>query len=293
MKRISSVLAATDFSPDARFAVERAAAVCRATGAGRGVAVHVVEQGWVDALRSLAGAPPPSVDSATATAQRQLEELLASVEAQTGFALQARVAAGRPVQALLEMSRAFDLLVIGARGSHPLRDLAVGTTAERLLRQTRKPTLVARRNVIEPYRCALVGVDFSAGAARALAAAAAVAPGAEIHVAHVFESPFENRLLYANIAEEIVEDYRRKARAQAESEMARFLEASGLDRTRTHAVIEHGSRPAIALREAALALGADVVVVGRHGKSLAQRLLLGSVTLHLLAECPCDVLVTQ
>lgn len=34
-------------------------------------------------------------------------------------------------------------------------------------------------------------------------------------------------------------------------------------------------------------------MVGRQGKSLTEQLLLGSVTLHLLAECECDVLVAQ
>ena len=36
---------------------------------------------------------------------------------------------------------------------------------------------------------------------------------------------------------------------------------------------------------------ADLIVVGKHGSHIAEELLLGSVTKHVLAESQCDVLV--
>ncbi|KFB69963.1 MAG: Universal stress protein family protein [Candidatus Accumulibacter vicinus] len=36
---------------------------------------------------------------------------------------------------------------------------------------------------------------------------------------------------------------------------------------------------------------ADLLVVGKHGSHMADKLLLGSVTKHVLAESQCDVLV--
>ena len=36
---------------------------------------------------------------------------------------------------------------------------------------------------------------------------------------------------------------------------------------------------------------ADLIVVGKHGAHIAEELLLGSVTKHVLAESQCDVMV--
>lgn len=39
------------------------------------------------------------------------------------------------------------------------------------------------------------------------------------------------------------------------------------------------------------AVDADLITVGKHGAHIAEELLLGSVTKHVLAESQCDVLV--
>ena len=38
-------------------------------------------------------------------------------------------------------------------------------------------------------------------------------------------------------------------------------------------------------------VNADLIVVGKHGSHIAEELLIGSVTKHVLAESQCDLLV--
>lgn len=98
---------------------------------------------------------------------------------------------------------------------------------------------------------------------------------------------------YASVTEETIQEYRAKARAQAEADLQRFIDAFGVDDGRLHRSIEQGGHVPTKLLDKVREIGADLVVVGKHGQSLTEALLLGSVTLHLLAACPCDVLVMQ
>jgi nucleotide-binding universal stress UspA family protein len=290
---IQSILAATDFSTDARHAAERAAMICATTGISRGVLLHVLESSWLDTVKRFVSLSTEVEQTMEGHASRSLDELGAAIRKGTGFTFEPQVCVGKVLDAILEVSADFDLLALGARGKHPLRDFAIGTTAERLLRQTRTPILVVKRKAAAAYRRVLVAVDFSPHSHTALAYSYAIAPQSEIYLAHVYEVPFQKEMLHAGVAEEIIHECRVKARYQADTEMRRFIEESGADTSHLHRSIEHGSHVPTKLRDKAIAIDADLVIVGKHGKSLAEHLLLGSVTLHLLADCPCDVLVTQ
>jgi nucleotide-binding universal stress UspA family protein len=51
--------------------------------------------------------------------------------------------------------------------------------------------------------------------------------------------------------------------------------------------------PREALIDAAKAVGADLLVVGSHGRSGIARLVLGSVASHVVSHAPCNVLVVK
>ena len=55
----------------------------------------------------------------------------------------------------------------------------------------------------------------------------------------------------------------------------------------------HASRGAVAGHPVAGRVGADVVVLGSHGHGWLQRVLLGSVSHHVLQHAPCPVLVMR
>ena len=73
----------------------------------------------------------------------------------------------------------------------------------------------------------------------------------------------------------------------------RGLDAKALAALKRRAVEEDSSVNAVVLRlvEQEQVLDCDLVVIGKHGQSAAEDLLLGSVTKHVLAEGQSDVLV--
>lgn len=185
-----------------------------------------------------------------------------------------------------------DLIIVGGYGAHLVRELFLGATAEKVLRKSRRPVLVVKQEPLSPYRRLLVPVDFSSSSACALDWVQAVAGGAEITVAHVYEAPYESTLRYASVEDKVLESHRAVARQQAQEAMRAFLEdrrAVGSDVLQR---ILHG-HPAAGIRDLAEELRPDLIVMGKHGQLEVEELLLGSVTRHVLFETHCDMLVTM
>lgn len=294
MAKLNSILAACDFSPDARKAVERAAMLCAADPARHGVVLHVVESSWLDGLKRL-GRRPTGVDrSLTDDTTQALKELADGAAQRTGGRLEPQVHVGGVVDVIARQAEGCDLLVLGARGTHPLRDSMVGTTAERLIRQIPKPVLVVRTDPAAAYRRVVAGVDFSPNSEAAFVLGQAIAPDAELHLVHVADVPFEDQMRYSGISASLLGEYRIKARQEAEVQMNRWLERARASGASVQGVVEDAGHVPTRLIDKARELEADLIVVGKRGRSLTEALLLGSVTFHLLSgQCACDVLVTQ
>lgn len=288
-----TILVATDLSRDARHAGARAARLCKQGVFARGRLLHVIQQTWVDTLRRLIDLPADRAESLLAESRRELLDEAHALEARYGVLFEASVRIGNVDQVIREEAARANVLALGARGRHPTRDFTIGTTAEHLLRWTRTPLLVVRNEAATDYRNVLVATDFSAHARKALELACAIAPQATIHLHHVFEMPFEGMLHFAGIDAERIEEYRRHAHDEAREEMSRFIAASAVDSSRVHATVGSAGHAPSALQSHAREVDADLAVVGKHGKNLTEELLLGSVTLYLLAESACDVLVAQ
>lgn len=276
--KIRSLLVATDFSAYAAHAAFRAGRLARALGAPRAVLMHVAPRlafSAADRARALR-----ALRAELAATARQVRE-------RTGTALGVRLAHGSVIETLAAAAERFDLLVLGAQGQHPLRDFTLGTTAERLLRKVRRPVLFVKARPAAAYREVLVPVDFSRDAGAALEVARALAPQAQFSALHAFEVPIEGKLRIAGVREDHVLEYRRQARERALAEMRGLLAPLG---ERTSALVVHGYPPHVIARTQG-ELGADLVAIGKHGRSALQDLLLGSVTLRTLASVGCDVLV--
>lgn len=128
--------------------------------------------------------------------------LAAELGEETGFSFEPRAVSGSVAREIARAAADFDLVVIGAYGMHPLRDFAIGTSAERLLRRSHRPVLVVNRKPAGPYRQVLVPVDFSPDARAAVSLARQVAPDAELHLLHAFEVAFESKLRFAGVEDE-------------------------------------------------------------------------------------------
>ncbi len=289
MTALKHLIAATDLSAPARQAAERAARLAHETGASLTL-LHALAQRPLQELQQWLGAP--LAEQLRDAARHELGQLAAELQAARQVAVQARIETGPVLDALLQAAdaQAADLIVLGARGAGFLRRMVLGTTAERLLRRTQRPLLVVRQAAHEPYRRALLALDFSPWSAAVLAQARRVAPHARWILFNAFQVPFEEKLRFAGVDTAAVELYRRQSRAQATQQVHALAAQAGLKPAQWEPCIVEGDA-SLRLVEQEQVLGTDLVVLGKHGQSAAEDLLLGSVTKHVLAEGQSDVLV--
>ncbi len=292
MMGIQSILAATDFSLDSRHAAERAAMLGAAMAIQKGVLLHVAEQSWSAGLARFISGRAEVEQEIIDSASNSLAELVDEIRRLRGFSFEAQVHTGNALDSIVEAASGFDLLVLGARGRHPVRALALGTTSQRLLSKIQKPILVVKRKPENAYQRAFVAVDFSPNSRKALQYGQMIAPEALFYLVHVFEPLFERKMISGGVSDEVIEEYRAKAQLEAEAEMTRFIDEAGVDPRNLVRFVGHGHAPG-KLPEIAGKWSPDLVIVGKHGRSRIEKFLLGSVTLHLLAQSRCDVLVAQ
>ena len=293
MTDIHRLLAATDLSAPARHAAERAAILARELGAGLDL-LHVISASPVDRLRRLLAEAPADLEARLlGDARNDIERLGAVLRSAFGVPTQPSVVSGDLITEINAHARAApaDLVVLGARGASFMRHLLLGSTAERLVRKSVTPLLVVRQPPHEAYRRVLVAVDFSPSSLPALAAARAVAPTAELVVLHAYEVPFEDRLRSSGLAEEILDQYRLIAQRQALQGMRSLLAAAGLSPDAVVTLVMQGD-PSSLVIEQEQERDCDLIVVGKHGESTLEAILLGSVTRHVLQASQGDVLVS-
>jgi nucleotide-binding universal stress UspA family protein len=131
----------------------------------------------------------------------------------------------------------------------------------------------------------VVGYDGSEGARRALERAARLDGDGEpvtvvsVHEVHVSAGRGPAR----------VDETERAERDEELAEATGILREHGVQARPVHG---HGD-PARAISEEAEATGADLIVVGTHGRGAFGRAMLGSVSSRLVHRAPCDVLVVR
>lgn len=292
MMSIANILAATDLSAPARHAVARAFLVAGERGAELNL-MHVIDQGALNGLRRLVGVESPALEERILDEAREaMAQLAADYGAGLDVAAGVRLVAGSVLRTLLDEADGMDadLIVLGARGENYMRTLLLGTTAERLLKCGRYPMLVVKLIPRGPYRRVLVPLDFSAVSVPALRAAQAIAPGADLIALHAFEAPFESKLRYAGVEEDVIQAYRTETMNESRIKLRELTGQAGLRPEDVNFSVIHGDATrAILTREQEE--DCDLIVMGKHGQGMIEELLLGSVTKHVLSQSVCDVLV--
>ena len=291
MRTHGKVLAAVDFSDDSLHAARRAALVAAQLQA-RLELLHVLSSASHATLRNLLRSSAAPGSNLTAGIRERLVTLAAELAGVAPIEARAKVAIGDVQEAISAAAAEAQLVVLGTRGWNPLRDRILGTTAERLLRTCRRPVLVVQRQAKREYKRVIAAMDYSPNALQALAVAMRIAPQAQITLVHVFSAPFEGKLRYAGVDDDILRDYIARARRDALAQMSAFLAQAPGDASRLSRAVLHGHPTRVLLDRAKLAR-ADLLVVGKHGRSAAAELFLGSVTRHILSGAKCDVLVAE
>lgn len=196
---------------------------------------------------------------------------------------------GGPFRVLEQAARADQpgLLVVGAAVDGVRMWRFLGSTADRLLRKVTCPVLVVQPGSVFPPRRVLFATDLSPLSAGALRRGTAFLRALGV-------VPAWTEVVF------VLDDV--DARSMTQFTPEQIAEFAG---ERLHLfVAEHGGRlPPEARckvlmgspRESLLAhiavVRPDLVILGTHGRSGLDRLLLGSVAAALLRECPCSTLV--
>lgn len=289
MTAFKSILVATDFSVDGNNAVRRAALLAHEHGAGLRI-VHVLKAAGCKPLRDWFS-PTTDIDLKAAQARAALRRVAVEIAGAHDVTSTIEVVAGETVETLLRACADADLVVLGQRGhSRRIGALLVGGTAERMLRLSRRPVLVVKTAVVQPYRRVLMPVDFSACSDAAIEFAALLVRGTGVHVLHAIDGHREAVLRRSDVSESMIREIRLREEAGAGARMRRKVARLGLDGRSMSFSVGRGAADQLTLRRA-LALGADLIVAGKQGRSTLGEFLLGSVSGRVLAESACDVLI--
>jgi nucleotide-binding universal stress UspA family protein len=140
----------------------------------------------------------------------------------------------------------------------------------------------------------LVPTDFSATSDEALAHARRLAGqlNASLHLVHAFEDPFTTAAFAAEMYAPVPASMREELLRQVQGQLAERLPDDDRTRLRGTAEVVTGS-PAKAIVEYAHTLGADLIVMGTHGRGGMAHLLLGSVAERVVRTAGCPVLTLR
>ncbi len=294
--QVRRVLFPTDFSEEARFALDHALLWCRRFGAELD-ALHVVP------LPEENPVYPGRYASDSAEVWPELEarvraELEESIPADTkGISVRHVVGRNRDVTAAIGrhvVRRDIDLVVMGTHGRRGFRKLLIGSVTETAMREVSCPILavpsVDDAGAALPSRV-LAPVDFSPFALQTIrhARGAAAAFGASLLYLHIIESGrvpefYASDLAPPSRAEDTIRDRARAALAELDRE------AGGDGEVETFVVPGH---PAEDIVQFAETHDVDLVVIPTHGLSAIDRLLVGSVADKVVRRSRCPVLILQ
>lgn len=253
-------------------------------GVRRVVLTHVVDA---------TGMEGPVIAATVDETRAKLREAAAEVE-KTGMFVETRIPTGVPHEAILALAHEMqvDAIVCASRGRGVVDQLFLGSVSDRIARGGQVPRLVVRfdllRNAADPERLCrrfasklLVATDFSSASLHASLAAMELPREAvgTMYFLHALDPALTG-------------ERRRRAEEGAEFELKNLCAMAA----------EHGlaARPVIGVAEPAHAILAEVdarritgIVCGTRGRSPLQEALLGSVSMTLLRQATCPVLVVS
>jgi nucleotide-binding universal stress UspA family protein len=279
------VVVATDLSPASEIAVDQAAMLARRWDADL-VLLHVFNDGVWATITAIyesevwAGAEPVLV------ARNRLSQQVREVAARHAVRARGETRTGRAASEIAAFCREQDaqLLVVGEHG-----EAVLGGTAQRVLARADLPVLLVRRAVSAELSCILLATDFSDNATRAAQLSLDWFPDVRQRLLHACTVAFEGRMRMAGVSLEHIEGYRRDELARAEQRMEAQMQALRSAAPVGKRIVQ-GYPTTVLLREIERS-GAELLVIGKHGGTMLDERLLGSITQNLLYRADCNVLL--
>lgn len=167
----------------------------------------------------------------------------------------------------------------------------VSVITEKLMRKSEKPVWVVRHNCKSLPKNILCPVDFSDASARALNNAIKIARTfkAELHIINVFEPLQESFSVRLNIN---YKEENTRLKKENEIKFKEFLDEFNPSGIKHHITSLTGKANEEIVRFAK-ENEADLIFMGATGKSVLQRILLGSVTEKVVRDLPSSIVLTK
>lgn len=286
MQHLQKILVGTDFSKGSARAAARAAILAIEHGA----AIHLLHAHFAPTAAVLQGL---GIRQSTAKQVRSAAKQHLKSEAEAlrlhGIAVTEELMDGEATACIQRALESFgaDLVVVGAQGRRSVRNVLLGTTAQRVNDRLPTNVLAVRAPARSPYANVLVCLDADDTAIPVLTSAAALFPNAHLRVAHAYEPLFEGKLRFAGAAESAIRQHREESGQEARRTISDLVSRSGVPIRRSDVIVRHGF-PAHVILKLARRFKSEVIVLGAARSAFAAY-FLGSVSRQILREAPCDV----
>lgn len=287
-----SLLIAVDLSPLSDRVLGRVALLPLAAGVHVGL-LHVVPRGLpLHAQRAAARDARKVLHEEARALGEQLPER-ATVEPM--------IRVGAPATEIADCAAAMksELIVLGRGGGGTLRDVFLGSTAERVIRRAQRPVLAVRLRPRAPYARPVLALadDAAAHEAVTLSLRMIPPPRGRFTIVHAYDIPYYG-VMRGGLSEDATAQLRDLYHRKALHEITNIVRDAG---TRaklaplggpawtTH--IRCGS-PRTIVQSVVKRADADLLVLGTRGHTGAAYAFLGSVAGDMLRWVACDTLVT-
>ncbi|AIT78396.1 universal stress protein [Novosphingobium pentaromativorans] len=266
-----SILVATDLSARSDRAVDRATMLAKQWDT-RLIVIHVLEHG--SKLES-------DSKAAEQVIRTVLPNPLADVDIVPGN--------GSAPSTIVQTAASLDcgLIVMGVARFNHLGDHFIGTAVDHVVRHATAPVLVVKQRPHGPYTTILVATDHSSCSRHALLTAARLFPDAAIHLVNAYHVPYEGWLRSQEVKDEVTRE--------AQAELDAFVQDAAIPeslRVRLSSSIGYGETHTVVWNEVEK-VGADLVVLGTHGRTGFVPAVIGSMAESLLRCVPCDTLMVR
>ena len=276
------LLLATDFSTRSDRALRRAALIADKSGAAITL-LHVIDDDQ----------PKYLIDRHHQAAAMLLEDAVKTIRQFDRVEADMNIMTGDVASSIVQVAEEIDaaMIVVGPY-RRKLKNIFVGTTAERTIERSDRPVLMANGMPSGVYERTFLALDLDDASRSAVRAARAlgVIEGTVVTAMHAFDAPAAGMMRRAMEVPDAIDHYVAGEEAQARPKVEEFL--AELDvRPELLLLRPIEAVPAQSILACAEAENAELVVVGTNRRRGAERLLLRSVATEILRQADCDVLV--
>jgi nucleotide-binding universal stress UspA family protein len=279
---LNHILVATDFSTRSDRALRRATMLARAHGTALSL-VHVVDSDQpAHLIRAQTTASTVTLRDVARTIT-DFDRVPADVVVQVGDVFSGILDAADEVAA--------DLVVLGAH-RRQLRDIFIGTTADRVIAHSRIPILLAAGVPVFPYPRALVALDIGEQS-RSIADRVhdlGILRESQVIVIHAFDAPARGMMKRAMSEQEAVAHYVAVEERRASTDLERLVARTPL-RTARRKLSPIAGSAARTIMDCAAEEDAALIVMGASEKKGLERFVLGSVAKDVLQDANRDILL--